>query len=611
MVVRVRRDCVVSSSLPIALVDFPEVGESTPSRLRFERPTCVLRAETLGEVIATIDEAERLAREGSWVVGFVSYDASPAFDASLVALHDPTLPFAWFAAFDAPRADSVGQDAPTTLGAFADADVSGRLAAETTIASAEHAAHVARIHEYIAAGDVYQVNLTLPFTAASSSSSLCTYERMRAAQRGAYSAYLDLGDAQIMSASPELFLERAGSRVRSKPMKGTSPRGLHSTADERAVDTLCRSEKERAENVMIVDVVRNDLGRVGQLGSVQVPALCIAERFPSVWQLTSSVVAEVEPDVSLSRLFGALFPAASITGAPKIRATEIIAELEQRSRGVYCGAVGLIRPGGDATFNVAIRTAWTVDHGRTVHLDAGGGITIDSAASAEMSELRTKLSAFTTPAPMPELFETIRVERGRPVRFERHLDRMEDSARYFGMSFDREAARLATIRAAADAAELPMARSRLLLDRAGSVSATIELFDQPASDNTPRVVALARSPVMRDNVLLYHKTTSRTLYDVAMTCASRGRDVPPFDVILWNEAGEATELTRGNLVAEIGGTRWTPPIECGLLAGTLRAELLERGEIRERILTLDDVARADRLWFLNSLRGWVPIVLLA
>ena len=555
---------------------------------------------TLDEVVPAIDEAERLARDGRWLVGFVSYDASPAFDSALVAAHDETLPFAWFAAFDAPEAND---DLVSTS-----VEIGGELVAETTIADSEHAAHVACIRDYIAAGDVYQVNLTIPFTAASPRSPRETYELMRAAQGGSYSAFLDLGDAQIMSASPELFLERVGSRLRSKPMKGTSRRGLHSAADARARDALRGSDKERAENVMIVDVVRNDLGRVGRVGSVNVPTLCDTERFPSVWQLTSTVIAEVEPGVSLSGLFGALFPAASITGAPKIRATAIIAELEQRPRGAYCGAIGIIRPGGDATFNVAIRTASTIDDGRTLRLDAGGGITIDSTATGELAELRAKISAFTAPGPVPALFETIRVERGRPLRMERHLARIEASARYFDIPFDRRVARDALLHAANGASDQLVARGRLVLEPAGTISVTIEPFSD-ASIAEPRVVGIARSPVLRDDVMLYHKTTSRALYDAAMTERVPAGAPHRFDVLLWNESRQATELTRGNLVAEFGGTRWTPPVECGLLPGTLRAELLERGELHERILSLDDVVGANRLWFINSLRGWVPIVL--
>ena len=448
------------------------------------------------------------------------------------------------------------------------------------------------------------MNLTVPFTSSSRLAPLVIYERMRLAQGGAYSAFLDLGDIQIMSASPELFLERTGARVVSKPMKGTAARGLHPRADRAARAALLQSEKERAENVMIVDVVRNDLGRVAKVGSVRVPSLCEAERFPSVWQMTSSVEAEVSTALPLSTLLSALFPAASITGAPKIRATEIIRELECEPRGIYCGAVGCIRPGGDATFNVAIRTAWTGDGGRTLHLNAGGGVTIDSTAGGELAEVQAKLAAFTVPLFRPSLFETIRIERGRPMRLSRHIDRMAESADYFGVPFDESLAEATLLSAAAEQRALDIGRGRLVLDPAGVMHASVESFDDEGSYETPRRVALGKSPVDRGDVRLYHKTTDRTVYEAASMATPR-----VFDTVLWNAERQATELTRGNLVVELGGSRWTPPVDCGLLAGTLRAELIENGEIRERIITLDELEEAAGIWFVNSLRGWVPIAL--
>jgi para-aminobenzoate synthetase/4-amino-4-deoxychorismate lyase len=476
------------------------------------------------------------------------------------------------------------------------------LAPETTLLASTYADRIDRIREYIAAGDVYQVNLTVPFTASSDLSPLATYERMRLAQGGSYSAYLDLGDVQIMSASPELLVARTGASLCAKPMKGTAPRGLDVESDRAARDALLHSEKERAENVMIVDVVRNDLGRVARVGSVRVPSLCDAERYPSVWQLTSTVGADVEPDLPLSSVFAALFPSGSITGAPKIRASRIIRELEDEPRGVYCGAIGMIRPGGDAVFNVAIRTAWTADGGKTVHLNAGGGVTIDSTAWGELAEVRAKLSAFTVTRERPSLFETIRIEQGAPVRLARHLARMGASADYFGITFDaaradevmQVASRLGSMHA--------VGRGRLVLAPTGELQATVEPFRDDSAPDRARMVAIAQRPIDSRDVRLYHKTTDRDVYDSAM------REAPSdFDVVLWNEKREATELTRGNLVAEFEGARWTPPIACGLLGGTLRGELLEGGEVRERIVTLEQLRSAERIWFVNSLRGWVEI----
>jgi para-aminobenzoate synthetase/4-amino-4-deoxychorismate lyase len=354
---------------------------------------------------------------------------------------------------------------------------------------------------------------------------------------------------------------------------------------------------------MIVDVVRNDLGRIARLGSVRVGALCEAERYPSVWQLTSTVEADVSTEVSLGGVFRALFPPASVTGAPKIRAASIIRELEVAPREVYCGAVGLVQPGGDATFNVAIRTAWTKHGTGVLHLNAGGGITADSTAPAELREVRAKLAAFTRPLVRPALFETIRVERGVAVRLERHLERLAASADYFAIPFEAGAAVRVLDDALRDAEPVPLTRARLELAASGALSAYWRPHEAEGSAD-PRPVSFAPSPVDRADVRLYHKCVDRSRYDGALAAAPG-----MFDVVLWNADGEATELTRGNLVAELDGQCVTPPIDCGLLGGTLRAELLDRGDIEERVITLDDVRRADRLWFVNSLRGWVPIAL--
>ena len=585
---------------PCAILDLLSEANRLPERLVFAEPLCIWRADSVDRVVEVIDEAERAARGGQWVVGFVSFEAASAFDPAFEQRGTVALPLAWFAAFAMPaaathhgRASFKDDRPPEPID----------LAPETTMPDARYADAVRRIHEYIAAGDVYQVNLTVPYTAPRRAPARAIYEQMRHAQGGAYSALIDIGDAQILSASPELFFERRGDRIRSRPMKGTAPRGLHPAADDSVREELERSEKERAENVMIVDVVRNDLGRIATLGSVSVDALCSPERYPSVWQLASSVEAELRPELPLSEIFRALFPPASVTGAPKIRATAIIREIESLPREVYCGAVGVLRPGGDATFNVAIRTAWTMVGSDTLHLHAGGGVTADSTARGELREVGTKLRAFTHLIETPALFETIRVERGVAIRLERHLSRLAASADRFGIRFDRLAALAVLEDAIARAEHVELLRARLELAPDGTLTAWARVH-QPELPSGLAPVAFASAPVDRRDLQLYHKCTDRTRYETAL------REAPGmFDVVLWNDEGEATELTRGNLVVELHGRRLTPPMDCGLLGGTLRAELLERGGIEERVVSIDDVRSAERLWFVNSLRGWVPIAL--
>ena len=589
---------MTGSSSPYAIVDFPAEPDGARSRLCFAEPRDVWRADTIDRVGAVLDEADRAARTGRWVVGFVSFEAAAAFDPAFETPRSTSLPLAWFAEFIAPS----GEGPDGARRADDRRGESAELAPETTVPDERYAQAVGRIHEYIDAGDVYQVNLTVPFTAPRRASPRALYERMRRAQGGAYSCLLDIGDARILSASPELFFERRGDRVRSRPMKGTAPRGVHPAADITARDTLLASEKERAENVMIVDVVRNDLGRIAKVGSVRSDALCEAERYPSVWQLTSTVDAELSRDVTLSDVFRALFPPASVTGAPKIRATSIIRELEEAPREIYCGAVGMLRPGGDATFNVAIRTAWTTTGRDVLHLNAGGGVTADSTAFGELREVRDKLAAFTRPSVQPALFETIRVESAVPVRLERHLARLAASADYFGIPFDRTAALRVLHEAISHGEHADVVRARLELEPDGALRALTRRLDPAAHRAGIAPVAFASSPVDRRDVRLYHKCVDRERYDSALAAAPG-----MFDVVLWNGELEVTELTRGNLVVELEGRLLTPPVDCGLLAGTLRGELLDLGRIEERIISLDDAKRADRLWFVNSLRGWVPI----
>ena len=602
---------MTGSTSPRAIVDFVlSDGDRPTSRLAFADPLDVWRADTVDRVFGVLDAADRAARDGAWVVGFVSFEAASAFDPAFEPPHAVSLPLAWFAAFAAPVTSPVGGVArpgedPDDGQEPNRNPVGAAITLEPTavVPDARYADAIRRIHEYIDAGDVYQVNLTVPFTATRVASHDAIYERMRRAQRGDYSCLLDIGDAQILSASPELFFARRGDRIRSRPMKGTGPRGLHPAADAASRDRLVQSEKERAENVMIVDVVRNDLGRIATVGSVTIDSLCHAERYPSVWQLTSTVDAEVPRGMPLSVIFRAIFPPASVTGAPKIRATSIIRELEHAPREIYCGAVGVLQPGGDATFNVAIRTAWTTTGSDVLHLGAGGGVTSDSTAHGELREVRAKLAAFTVPVDPPALFETIRVECGTALRLERHLARLAASADFFDIRFDRAEARRIVLDAIAHGQRDGVLRARLELAPNGSLRAFTRPHD-PASPSGVARAALASTPVDRGDVRLYHKCSDRRRYDEALAAAPE-----VWDVVLWNAEREVTELTRGNLVVEVEGRRVTPPIDCGLLAGTLRGELLELGEIEERVVTVDELQRAERLWFINALRGWVPITL--
>ena len=383
-------------------------------------------------------------------------------------------------------------------------------------------------------------------------------------------------------------------------MKGTAARGLTAGDDRARAAALAASAKNRSENVMIVDLIRNDLGRVARVGSVQVASLFDLERYPAQWQMTSTVVAEAT-GVSIADIFAALFPSGSVTGAPKVRSMEIVRELEPSPRGIYTGAIGLIAPGGRAHFNVAIRTAVVHRALGAAEFGVGSGIVWESRGQDEFEECQMKAAILTEQAPVFDLLETLRWDPATGYALEdRHMARLAESADYFGVGDVTEGAARAL--EAAVAGRLTPARVRLLVDSKGQ--ARTEVTDMVARPE-PLRVALATAPVTTDNRFLYHKTTERSIYDDAR------RTRPEADtVLLWNRAGEITESLDANVVVELDGDRVTPPVSCGLLPGTMRADLLARGEIVERRITLEDLGRASRVWLVNSVRGWMEVQLL-
>jgi len=567
-----------------AILDLDPFGH-----LELADPVAVYAATALDEVRTVLRAAEEAAKSGRWVAGFVAYDAAPAFDRVLRVRSGGREPLAWFAAFDGPV-----EHAPP---ASHDCSLHG-LAPDTTEAGFVQAVEV--IREALGQGTAYQVNLSLRLHGRFNGDPAALYRRLHAAQGGRQSVFLAMERRAIASASPELFFERDGDRIRVRPMKGTAPRGRFAEEDERIAAALVSSEKERAENVMITDLMRNDLGRIACYGSVRVEALCTVECYRTVHQMTSTVGARLRPQTPLEDVFAALFPCGSVTGAPKASAMALIAALERSPRGPYCGAIGAIAPGGRAAFSVGIRTLdLDVETGEAIY-GSGAGITWSSLAGAEWQETIAKTRILEVSSPEGfGLIETMRVEEGRCALFARHLTRLVASARHVGFALDERAVADA-IQREVEALGAGSHRLRVLLDAAGALC--FEAAPVPAPSPEPLPVAFARTPVDSRDPLLFHKTTRREAYE------QRRRERPEaFDVILRNEAGDLTELSIGNLVVEVDGARVTPPREAGLLAGVFRAELLARREIVERPLRDEDARRARRLWLVNALRGWVPI----
>ena len=562
---------------------------------RFDGLRRVVRADAVGEVLAALRQVERAVAEGMHAAGFVAYEAAPAFDAALATrAPDGRLPLAWFGIFER-RIETQPVEAPDD-GAAVEI---GELSAD--VGQAEHAARVARIRELIAAGDTYQVNLTFPLRAPFRGSPAELYARLCHAQRAAYCALIDFGGTAVVSASPELFFCWAGGELELRPMKGTRPRGASADEDAEIAAELAASAKDRAENLMIVDLLRNDAGRIAEFGGVRVERMFEVERYPTVHQMTSTIRARTRAGTTLTDVFRALFPCGSITGAPKVRTSRIIAELEGAPRGVYTGAIGFASP-GEAVFGVAIRTLLVDRAAGVAELGVGSGITWDSDAAAEYRECLAK-AAFVHREPAPALIETFgwTPEDGF-VRLAGHLARLTSSAAHFGYAFDADA--LAR-RLEALAAALPRdpRTIRVTLHPTGRIAVSHEPMRCWAE---PVRLAVAARHLPSGHPLWRHKTARRAIYRDHAPIS-----IPHDDVLLVNERGELAETRMANVVLEIDGALWTPHAAAGLLPGVLRAQLLRDGTLRERALHPGDLERATAVWVINSLRGWGRAVIVA
>ena len=557
----------------------------------FTEPEGGVIARIPAEVGPALLRVERAVEAGLHAVGYLSYEAASGLDARLQT-HEPTdLPLVHFCFFRTRRTADPGEGLPVVP--------SAPLAWQPMQTRREYDRAIEAIRGHLVAGDTYQVNYTFRLRAPLGEDPLRLYAGLARAQQAPYAAYLDGGDHAILSASPELFFRLENGLLEARPMKGTRERGRWVAEDRAMAYGLTSSPKERAENVMITDMLRNDLGRISTPGSVVVPSLFQAERYPTLWQLTSTVQSELETGVNLTQLFAALFPCASVTGAPKVRTMEIIRNLEARPRGIYTGSIGYVSPGLEACFNVAIRTAHLNRSDGWLEYGVGGGITWDSSADSEYGECLVKARVLSQPRPEFKLLETLLWEEGAYYLLDRHVERVVQSAEYWGYVCDREGliCQLEDLSRSFDENKI---RVRITLSEDGEVDAEGARLE-PLKEGVLRA-HWAREPVNRNNPLLYHKTTERQVYERALQAVPMGEEV-----LLYNELGEITEFCIGNIVVEWEGKRWTPPVECGLLPGTLRAELLAQQRVEERVLYAEDVERAERIFLINSVRGLVPI----
>lgn len=573
--------------------------QTASSGLRFASPVRIVTATRPDEVISALRSIETAVdQHRQYAAGFISYEAAAAFGLA-VQVPLPDLPLLWFGLYDNVEVIEGWMAGSTDLSpsaAYAVGEWQPALDRDT------YAAVVRRIRDYLASGHSYQVNYTFPLHASFDGEPWALFGDLAAAQQGEYAAFIDAGRFALCSASPELFFRLDGERLTVKPMKGTAARGRTLAEDEACIARLRQSEKDRAENLMIVDMMRNDLGRVARVGSVAVPRLFEVERYPTLLQMTSTVTARTP--ASVTEILANLFPCASVTGAPKVRTMQIIRELEPQPRGVYTGAVGWIGPGRRAWFNVAIRTVLIDRARRQAVYGVGSGLVWDSDAGDEYEECLLKARVLTARRPSFQLLESLLWEPDEGYfLLEAHLARLADTAVYFNTPLDRAAIETRLTELASTLSEASKIRLLVKLDGAFAVEAA------PLARGTllqPLRVGLAKAPVDSSTIWLYHKTTRRELYDAART--SR----PDCDeVILWNERGELTEASTANVALDLGGQWVTPPVTSGLLAGTFRNRLLALGQIRERVLTPADLRTARRIALINSVRRWQAAILVS
>ncbi|HEX5463932.1 MAG TPA: aminodeoxychorismate synthase component I [Burkholderiales bacterium] len=484
----------------------------------------------------------------------------------------------------------------------------GIAALQPNVSRERYAACMQRIHDYIDAGDVYQIDFTFKLLFDYFGDPLALYGALRARQPVAYGAFIRLPDrSAVLSFSPELFFRRdaASGTVTAKPMKGTARRGINPEEDAFRGAALAQDAKNRAENVMIVDLLRNDLGRIAQPGSVQVERLFEIEPYPTLLQMTSTIRAQVDPGRTPADLLRALFPCGSITGAPKVRAMEIINELESAPRGLYTGAIGHFAPNSDVVCNVVIRTLVLDGNGRG-EMGVGGGIVYDSDADDEYAECLLKASFLSEHDPGFALIETLRCEPQHGYqRLDAHLERVAASAAYLGFACDRGAIVL-TLEAHRRGLDPAAAhRVRLTLDKRGRIEITSAPLVATIDAQTLQAVIVSQHRTHAGDLLLRHKTTARALYNAEL---ARAQSTGCFDALFANERGELTEGARSNVFVKLDGRWHTPPVSCGLLPGVMRAELLADSAFgaAERVITLEELRDAQALILTNSVRGSVP-----
>jgi para-aminobenzoate synthetase / 4-amino-4-deoxychorismate lyase len=577
----------LSTNTPFVLLDDARAEGAVPTRL-YRNPVRIVEAQRQDDVVTAL---ESLRGTGLHAVGFLSYEAGHALEPKLAAPAQPETPLLWFGLFE--RFDEI---APHEVAALLPDPAGGWTAPPQPDAGrSDYDVALAWVKEWIAAGDIYQANLTIRASVATAGHPLALYAGLRTRARAGYGGVVWTGTDWLLSLSPELFFALQKGKITTKPMKGTVARVLGK--DTESIQLLRDDPKQRAENLMIVDLLRNDLSRVAEAGSVKVPALFSVETYPTVHTMTSTITARLRDGLDAIDTLKAIYPCGSITGAPKIRAMEVIAALEQTPRGIYTGSIGRIDADGDAAFNVAIRTLHLPLGETRAVMGLGGGIVADSKVDEEWRECLAK-GAFVASAESFDLIETMRFDpAGGIYLLDRHMARIGESARIFGFNFDRHAARN-ELQAASFRIDSPR-RVRLMLAPSGRIA--IEIGALHSVPDGPVTVGLAPLPVSKDDFRLCHKTSNRGFYSEAKARAGN------FEVALIDAEGFVTEGSFSNIFVKRDGALITPPLSRGLLPGVLRAELIANGSAVEGDLRQEDLA--DGFFIGNASRGLIAAVL--
>jgi len=587
----------------------------------FLEPTKIITCNSGREIGRFLRELNQEVARGYYACGYIAYEAGYFFEPTLEKYYTGNtggsthsdIPLAWFGIYKRPEpesADSAGSVTYPRIAVSPKTPPPAVYSLRPSVTREQYDRAIKCVKRYISRGETYQVNYTFNFHGKFQGTPEALFQKLVTTQPVPYAALIKFGQRAILSLSPELFFAIDDNHITVKPMKGTIARGVTPRKDCHNHRILSDSLKDRAENLMIVDLLRNDIGRICKPGTVQVRKLFEIEKYRTVYQMTSTIDGELKSGTSSSQIIANIFPSGSVTGAPKIRTMQIISELEKEPRSVYTGAVGFIGPGPNraATFNVAIRTAILDSAGRTVQAGVGGGIVWDSTPEKECTECEVKARFLTSSVRDFHLIETLAWHpRSGYFLLDRHLRRLEDTAHFFGFKYDRIAITHKLKHVSTRINSGNSYRMRLLLSADGTVSISTQ---QLKKDRSRKRVAISKKHTDSHNIFLYHKTTNRKFYDQELkTCRQHGY----YDVLFLNEHGEVTEGAISNILIRIGEHYYTPPVKCGLLNGVYRQYLLEKQplmyRVNEKIITLNDVAHADEIILVNSVRGVTPCFL--